>query len=135
MSWNECNIMLLIIHWPLCIHYLYILCYLFTLTILTQPPEQNSEAAAGDVLKSFANFTGIHSCWSLFFTRLQAFRPAALLTRYTSVFLWNLRNSLYLFWRTSERLLLHHILIFIILLQYTFFISTNNFFFITQLKR
>ena len=49
--------------------------YITTLTILTQPPEQNSEAAAGHVLKNFANFTGKHLCWSLF-PKLQAFRPA-----------------------------------------------------------
>ena len=42
---------------------------------MTQPPEQNSEAAAGHVLKNFANFTGKHLCWSLF-PKLQAFRPA-----------------------------------------------------------
>ena len=66
-----------------------------------QPPEV--------FLKFFANFTGKHLCWSLFFTKLQAFRPATLLKidSYTSVFLWNLRNSEeHLFWRTSERLLL-----------------------------
>ena len=88
---------------------LFIIIYLLTLTILTQPLEQNSEAAAGGVLKNFANFTGKHLCWSLFFTKLQAFRPATLLKidSYTSVFLWNLRNSEeHLFWRTSERLLL-----------------------------
>ena len=62
----------------------------------------------GGVLKIFANFTGKHLCWSLFFTKLQAFRPATLLKidSYTSAFLWNLRNSEeHLFWRTSERLL------------------------------
>ena len=31
-----------------------------TLTILTQPPEQNLEAAAGAVLENFVNFTGKH---------------------------------------------------------------------------
>ena len=73
---------------------LFIIIYLLTLTILTQPPEQNSEAAVGDVLKNFANFTGKHLCWSLFFKKLQAFRSAALLKRdsYTGVFLSNLRN-------------------------------------------
>ena len=30
----------------------------YTLTIMKQPLEQNSEAAAGSVLKNFANFTG-----------------------------------------------------------------------------
>ena len=45
-------------------------------------PEQNSEAAAGDVLKK-------QLCWSFFFTKLQAFRPAMLLKRvsYVDVFL------------------------------------------------
>ena len=64
---------------------------------------------AGGVLKNFANFTWKHLCWSLFFTKLQAFRPATLLKRdtYTGVFLWNLRNSEeQLFRKTSERLLL-----------------------------
>ena len=76
---------------------------------LTQPPKQNSEAAAGGVLKNFANFTGKHLCWSLFFKKLQAFRSEMLLKRdsYTGVFLWNLRNSEeHLFWKTSEQLLL-----------------------------
>ena len=54
--------MLLIIHWLFYIIHNYIL----TLTILTQPPEQNSEATAGSVLKNFANSTGKHLCWSLF---------------------------------------------------------------------
>ena len=62
---------------------------------MTQPPEQNSRGAAGGVLKNFANFTGKHLCWSLFFTKLQAFRQAMLLKgdSYTGVFLLNLRNS------------------------------------------
>ena len=105
LSWNECNIMLLIIHWLLYNDYL-----LLTLTILTKPSEQNSEAAAGGVLKIFSNFTGKHLCWSLFFTKFQAFRHATLLKRdsYTGVFLWNLRNSKeHLFRRTFERLLLY----------------------------
>ena len=44
--------------------------------------EHNSEEAAGDVLKK-------HLCWSFFFIKLQAFRPATLLKRdpYTDVFL------------------------------------------------
>ena len=99
-----------------------------------QPPEV--------FLKFFANFTGKHLCWSLFFTKLQAFRPATLLKidSYTSVFLWNLRNSEeHLLWRTSERLLLciDYFIIYWFLqpLQYTIFIFTNNFFFITQLKQ
>ena len=57
------------------IHWLLIYLILLTLTILTQPPEQNSEVAAEHVLKNFANFTGKHLCWSLF-PKLQAFRPA-----------------------------------------------------------
>ena len=44
------------------------------ITILTQLLEQNPEAAAEDVLKSFANFTENHLCWSLYFTKLQVFR-------------------------------------------------------------
>ena len=43
---------------------------------MTQLPE-----AAGGVLKIFSNFTGKHLCWSLFFTKSQAFRPATLLKR------------------------------------------------------
>ena len=64
-----------------------------------QPPEV--------FLKFFANFTGKQLCWSLFFTKLQAFRSSTLLKidSYTSIFLWNFRNSEeHLFWRTSERL-------------------------------
>ena len=120
---------------------LFIIIYLLTLKILTQPPEQNSEAAVGDVLKNFANFTGKHLCWSLFFKKLQAFRPATLLKRdsYTGVFLWNLRNSEeHLFRKTSERLLLciDYFIIYWFLqpLQYLIFIFTNNFF-IMQLKQ
>ena len=47
------------------------------------------------VLKNFANFTGEHLCWSLFFIKLQAWTPAALLKRdsNTGVFLWNLQDS------------------------------------------
>ena len=46
------------------------------------------------VLNNFAYFTAKHPCWSLFLTKLQAFRPATLLKRdsNTGVFLWNLRN-------------------------------------------
>ena len=49
----------------------------------------NSDTAAGGAFKNFANFTGKHLCWSLFFTKLQVFRPATLLKRdsYTGVFL------------------------------------------------
>ena len=45
-------------------------------------------------LRNSANFTGIHQWWSLFVIKLQAFRTATLLKRYsnTSVFLWNFRN-------------------------------------------
>ena len=106
LSWNKSNIILLILHWLL---WLLIHLTLLTFTILTQSPEQNSEAAAGGVLKDFANFTGKHLCWSLFFTNLQAFRSTLLLKRYsyTYVFLWNLRNSYeHLFERTIEWLLL-----------------------------
>ena len=122
---------------------LFIIIYLLTLTILTQPPEQNSEAAAGGVLKIFAVFTGKRLYWSLFLKKLQAFRPATLLKRdsYAGVFLWNLRNSEeHLFRKTSERLLLwiDYFIIHWFLqssIQYTIFIFTINFFFITQLKQ
>ena len=131
--------MLLIIHWLLYNDYLLLTLTIYTYLLLTltyylhwqsrrsrthkQPPEV--------FLKFFANFTGKHLYWSLFFTKLQAFRPATLLKidSYTGVFLWNLRNSEeHLFWRTSERLLLC-IDYFIIcwFLQYTFFIFTNEF--------
>ena len=97
--------MLLIIHWLLYNDYLYTYLHLQfwqsrRSRIHKQPPEV--------LLKFFANFTGKHLCWRLFFTKLQAFRPATLLKidSYTSVFPWNLRNSEeHLFWRTSERLL------------------------------
>ena len=39
----------------------------------------HSEAVA--VLKNFTNVTEKHLCWSLFFAKLQAFRPATLLKR------------------------------------------------------
>ena len=47
-----------------------------------------------DVLKSFANFTGKHLCWSLFLKRLQA----ECLQRQkkgsnTDVFTWSLQNT------------------------------------------
>ena len=92
LEWMQHHTMdhtLTFIHWLL-IHFI-----LLTLTISTQPPEQNSEAAAGHVLNNFANFTGKHLCWSLFFTKLQAFRPATPLKidSYAGNFLWNLRNS------------------------------------------
>ena len=51
-------------------------------------------AVKNGVLKIFANFTGKHLCWSLFWIELQAFRAASLLNRDSNkdVFLWNLRN-------------------------------------------
>ena len=56
---------------------------------MTQPLEQNSEAAARGVLQNFATFTGKHLCGSPFFAKFQVFRPATLLKRdsYTGVFL------------------------------------------------
>ena len=126
--------MLLIIHWLLYNDYLYTYLHLQfwqsrRSRIHKQPPEV--------FLKFFANFTGKHLCWSLFFTKLQAFRPATLLKigSYTSVFLWNLRNS--------EEHLNDCFCVLITLsyidfynpLQYTFHIFTNKFFFITQLKQ
>ena len=48
---------------------------------MTQPPEQNTEAGAGGVLKYFANFTRKQLCRSLFLTKLQTFRPAMLLKK------------------------------------------------------
>ena len=62
---------------------------LLTLTIMIQPLEQNSEAVTGGVYENFASFTGKHRCWSLFFTKLQDFRPPTLLKRdsYADVFL------------------------------------------------
>ena len=139
LSWNKSNIILLILHWLL---WLLIHLILLTFTILTQSPEQNSEAAAGGVLKDFANFTGKHLCWSLFFTNLQAFRSTLLLKRYsyTYVFLWNLRNSYNTCLKEQLNdcfyvLITSSYLDFYYLLQYTFFIHTNDFFFITQLKQ
>ena len=124
------------------IHWLFIIIYLLTLTVLTQPPEQYLKAATGGVLINFANFTGKHLCWSLFFTKVQAVRPATLLKKdsYTDVFLGNVRNSEeHLSWRTSERLLLcidyFTYIGFYNPLQCRFFIFTNNYFFITQLKQ
>ena len=35
-----------------------------------------------NVLKNFANFTGKHLCWSLFFIKFNAFRPAILCISY-----------------------------------------------------
>ena len=96
--------MLLIIHWLLYNDYLNTYTYNSDTAVWVE-----FKAAAGGVLNIFANFTGKHLCWSLFFTKLQAFRPATLLKidSYTSVFMWNFRNSKeHLFWGTPERLLL-----------------------------
>ena len=54
---------------------------LLTLLIMAKPPEQNSETVAGGVSEKFANFTGKHLRWSLFFPKLQGFRPATLLKK------------------------------------------------------
>ena len=93
LSWSECNIILLIMHSLLYIHYLYLYCIHLILDAVYNLWNMHSEAAA--VLKIFANVTGKYLCWSLFFTKLQAFRPSTLIKRdsYTGVFLWNLRNS------------------------------------------
>ena len=129
----------IIIYWLLYNDYLYTYLHLqfwysCRSRIHKQPPET--------FLTFFANFTGKHLCWSLFFTKLQAFRPATLLKidSYTSAILWNLRNSEeHLFWRTSERLLpcSDYFIIYWILKSSTvhFYIFTENFFFITQLKQ
>ena len=58
------------------IHWLLILLLLLTLTIMTQPPEQNSVAVAGGV-----KFHRKTSVLDSLFTKLQAFRPAALLKK------------------------------------------------------
>ena len=120
-----------------------LLIYLLTITILTQPPEQNLKAPTGGVLNNFAIFTGKYLCWSLFFTNVPGFWPATLLNKdsYTDVFLGNVRNSEeHLSWRISERLLLcidyFTYIGFYDPLQCTFFIFTNNnYFFIMQLKQ
>ena len=58
------------------------------------------------VLKIFAIFTGKYLCWSLFLTKLQAWRPAILLKRNSNlgVCLWilqkNFKNSF--LWNTSS---------------------------------
>ena len=45
---------------------------------MKQPPEEISKAAAGGVLKNFANLKEKQQlCWSPFFTSLQVFNPAA----------------------------------------------------------
>ena len=74
------------------------------------------------VHKYFSNFTGKHLCWSLFFTKLQTFRPATSLKRdsYTGVFceIWEILKSTYFeehLWTTvSVYRLLHRILIYTI---------------------
>ena len=91
--------MVLIIHWLFYIIYNYILTYTYNSDTAARVELRNSHWV---VLQNFANFTGKHLCWSLFFKKLQAFRPATLLKRdsYTGVFLWNLRNSEeHLFWK------------------------------------
>ena len=58
------------------------------------------------ILKNFAIFSGKNLCWSLFLIKLQVFRSATLLKRYsnTGVFLLILRNfQEQLFWITSAR--------------------------------
>ena len=53
-------------------------------------------------VKNFAIFTGKHLSWSLFLTKLQAFRPDSKRDSDAGVFLWILRNFWKpLFWRTS----------------------------------
>ena len=55
------------------------------------------------VLKNFANFTGKHLCWSLFY-KVAGLQSASFIKRdsNTSAFLWSLRNFLeHLFWGTS----------------------------------
>ena len=105
------------------IHLLLINVILFTLTIMTQPPEQNTEeAGAGGVLKYFANFTRKQLCRSLFLTKLQTFRPAMLLkktpTRVLSCEIWEILKSSYfeehLWMIASVYRLIHHILIYTI---------------------
>ena len=56
--------------------------------------QNNQPLSEADVLKNFAIFTGKHLCWSLFLTKLQAFRLATLLKRESKagVFLKMLRN-------------------------------------------
>ena len=132
LSWNECNMLLII-------HYLYTYLHLQfwhsrRSRIYKQPPEV--------FLIFFANFKGKHLCWSLFFTKLKAFRPATLLKTdsYTSVFLWNLTNSEEHYFEEHLNdcfcvLITSSYIDFYNPLQYTFYIFTNNFFFIAQLKQ
>ena len=125
---NERNIILLIIYWPLYIHYLYILYYLHLQRrrshwsrIQKQPP--------GVFLRT--------SQISLESTCVGVSKKDS----YAVVFQWNLRNSLErLLWRASINgfFCLQITSAYIDLynsLQNTFFIFTYNFFFITQPKQ
>ena len=109
--------MLLIIHWLLYVDYLKLYTY-------------NSDTAAGaeliaptgGALKNFANFTGKHLCWSLLFTKLQAFRVATLIkktpTQVLSCEIWEILKNTYFgnsWTAASVYWLLHHILIFTVL--------------------
>ena len=62
-------------------------------------PCSKTRSDKSTVQKNFANFTGKHLCWSLFFTKLQAFRPAALLKKTpTLVFsceIWEILKNTY----------------------------------------
>ena len=66
------------------------------------------------VLKTFANFTGKHLCWSFFLIELQFSRPVTLWKRdsNTGAFLWNLRSFLrsLILSKICERLLLKPVL-------------------------
>ena len=51
------------------------------------------------VLKNFANVTGKHPCWSIFFNKVAGLQPARFLKKYSNAFqhkcfpvLWSLRN-------------------------------------------
>ena len=111
--------------------------YNYILTIPTQPPERKSQAATGEVL-SFANFTGKHLCWSLLFTKLQAFRIATLLKKRPLHRCFPVKFEK--FWRTpilktAGRLLLciDYFIIYWFLQSST--VHVFHFFFITQLKQ
>ena len=136
---NECNIILLIIHW-LFIYLLLIHLILPTLTIMTQPPEQNSEAAAGGVLKK-PQISQENTCVGVCF--LQSCKPSGL-QRYfkktpTQVFsceIWEILQSTnfeeHLWTTNSVCRLFHHILTYTInystrfsLLEITFSLSRN----------
>ena len=87
------------LHWLLIIIYLHLKFWHSRRSrIRKQPPE---------LFLKILQITRKHLCWSLFFTKLPAFRPATLLKRYSykGVFLWKLRNSEeHLFRKASERL-------------------------------